>query len=110
MLTLPGLAAGDYFLVFSTQGQALWQGFSQGAFTTTTSPEITEVTFAVAATSLGGYNAAEPYRSVFTGLPSYRAHGIRITTADATSGVPEPSALALTAFGATALLLHRRRR
>jgi len=110
VLTLPGLAAGDYFLVFSTQGQALWQGFSSGQFTTTTSPEITEVTFAVAATSLGGYNAAEPYRSVFTALPSYRTHGIRITTADDTSGVPEPSALALTAFGATALLLHRRRR
>jgi hypothetical protein len=110
LFTLPGLAVGDYFVVTSTQGQALWQGFSQGNFTTTVGPEITPLNFAVAATTLGGYNAAEPYRSVFTNVQIDRGHGIRVTAADAGSGVPEPSALALTAAGATALLLHRKRR
>lgn len=107
---LPSLAAGDYFIVASSSGTALWRGFDNGIFTTTTSPEISPLGFGYATSASSGFNAAEPYRSVFTNSISSQALGIRITTTDATSGVPEPSALALTALGVTALLLRRKRR
>lgn len=112
-LTVPSLAVGPHYLILYTASNAVWQGFFP--YSSSADPSIGFTGFLVTDVDGVGFNPNDPPSSTFFGVNG-PAFGFRIVTGEVdpppppSTGVPEPSALALTAFGATALLLHRRRR